>query len=132
MEAIPHCIGHLFTSAKYDKLKAGPDNVCLPQDLDMEVHSVESLRSLLIAHLFVFQKLLWDVKFVSHGNHVGDVLGTSPVRFGGMPRIVDVSTLSTQILHFLPQLSGMRVLCLVHNSVLDRNLPVVCCFLLCV
>ena len=70
MEAIPHCIGHLFTSAKYDKLKAGPDNVCLLQDLDIEVHSVESLRCLLIAHLFVFQKLLWDddLKAKTKGN----------------------------------------------------------------
>jgi hypothetical protein len=105
-------------------LKAGEDGVCMPKDYEGPSHSLESLRCLAIAYFFMFEWLLWDPYFVSHGSFVASVLGVELVENVDMP-LLDFARVSDKITNYLPSLTGERVLVLVHPSLVDRSLGIV-------
>lgn len=105
-------------------LKAGEDGFCMPKNYEGPTHSLESLRCLSIAYFFMFDWLLWDPYFVSHGSFVANVLGVELVENVNLP-LLDFARLSDKITKYLPSLSGNRVLALVHPSLVDRSLGIV-------
>ena len=128
-EMIPHCISVTISDAKHEKLKAGEDSVCVPNEYEGPVHSLESLRSLTIAYLYLFKWCLWDTFLISHGSHVARVLEFKAAIIDGLPKCIEIGELSSKILEFHPSLNGNRVLSLHHPSLLDRGLSAVSDFI---
>jgi hypothetical protein len=102
MEIIPHCIGATKSESELKRFKAGQDSICVPVEFDGTVHSVESLRCLFVAYMFLILWLQWDPFISSHGSHVAKVLGVDGVNPDGLPgamivlgedRILNVSEL---------------------------------------
>jgi hypothetical protein len=106
-------------------LKSGEDGFCLPKEYNGPTHSIESLRCLTIAYLYLFEWLLWDVHIVAHGSYVANVLGVLLSDNADVP-LIGFGMLSSAIVEYHPLLNDdRRVLSLVHPSLVNRGLGVV-------
>jgi hypothetical protein len=124
IEMIPFCSKLL--RGKDVKIKSGVDGACLPSNPTHPTYSDDALRSLFIAYNYVWKWLLWDPHYVTHGSRVDDIIASAIKVNPAFPMVVDVATLSYDILQHHPELEGHRVHPQVHPSFVDRALSSVC------
>jgi hypothetical protein len=112
-----------MTGAKWDKLKAGNDDVCWPSDYDGPKCSISALRSLFIAYLYIIDWAAWKPRLICHGGLVSDALGVIVNDFEiDMPRCVEWGILGNELTSYHPNMVGERVLVQVHPAFVNRGL----------
>ena len=121
MECIPFCAK--FVQAA--KSVPGADGACVPSNPNHPTYSVETLRALFISYLYLFKWVKWNPYFTAHGTLVADVLVAIGRAQPGLPMVMEVGELCTDILVHHPHLAGDRVNSQVHSSFGDRSLPMV-------
>ncbi len=121
IEMIPFCAKHL--RGKDVKVVSGADGACFPSNPNHPTYSVHTLRCLFISYLYLFKWVKWNPTFITHGAVVSSVLGGSGKAPTGLPMVMEVGSLDTEILAHHPHLSGNVVHNQVHPSFIDRSLP---------
>jgi hypothetical protein len=101
---------------------AGADSACLPQNPSHPTYSTDSLRSLFISYLYLIKWVKWNPFFVAHGSLVSGVLCLAGRLIPDLPMVMEVATLSSDILAYHPDLVGGRVHSQVHPAFVDRSL----------
>ena len=108
---------------------AGADSACVPLNPAHPTYSTNSLRSLFISYLYLIKWVKWDPHFVAHGSLVSEVLGSVGRLIPDLPMVMEVASLSSDILAHHPHLTDGRVHSQVHPAFIDRSLsPVLLIF----
>lgn len=104
------------------KIVAGADSACVPANPSHPTYSTDSLRSLFVSYLYLIKWVKWNPFFVAHGSLVSGVLGSVGRLIPGIPMVMEVAALSSDILDYHPDLAGDRVHSQVHPAFIDRSL----------